>query len=141
MKKKRKEFCDQAIKKLNKGAIFIYSDEFQYEVDRLVYHKLRVTKLVSQNLHKQTKLKPLIQFSFMQQRAITIEPVMRPQYIWEAKTKKDQETIYALLIENNTRILKDIERQQERTEIPGIIEYQYMQVRNVIKYLVIIVVN
>ena len=45
------------------------------------------------------------------------------------------------LIKENIKVLKDIERQWERVEILEIIEYQYMQVRTVIKYLVITVIN
>ena len=72
---------------------------------------------------------------------MTTEPVMGPQHIWEVETKKDRETVDAQLIEENARVLKDIKRQRKRAEIPGTIKYQDMQVKIVIKYLVITIVN
>lgn len=64
---------------------------------------------------------------------MTTELLMGLQYIWEAETKKDRETIDAKLIEENASILKNIEAQPERAKIPGMPEYQHMQVKNIIK--------
>lgn len=77
----------------------------------------------------------------MQWGAMTTEPFMGPKHIWKAETKKDRETIDAQLIEENARVLKDIEGQRERAEISGTIEDQHMQVRTIIKYLIMTIVN
>lgn len=45
--KKQEEFCNWAIKKLNKGAIFIYSDESWLEVSESVHYKFKVTKHIN----------------------------------------------------------------------------------------------
>lgn len=141
MKKNERSFCDWAIKKLDEGAIFICSDESWHEVGGPARHKLKVTKPIGWDSHQWAKPKPPVQFSFMQWGAMTTEPFMGPQHIWEAETKKDRGTIDAQLIEENARVLKDIEGQRERAEIPGTIEYQHMQVRTIIKYLLMTVVN
>lgn len=64
----------------------------------------------------------------MQWAAMTTEPVMGPQYIWEAETKKDKETIDAKLIEENAQKLKVIEEQRQRAVVPGTEEYDHMKV-------------
>lgn len=66
---------------------------------------------------------------------------MGPQHIWKAKTKKNQKTIDAQLIKKNAKVLKNIERQQKQAKIPETIKYQYIQVRTIIKYLIITIVN
>lgn len=64
----------------------------------------------------------------MQWAAMTTEPVMGPQYIWEVETKKGRVTIDAKLIEENTQKLNTIKEQRQQALMPGTQEYNHMKV-------------
>lgn len=70
-----------------------------------------------------------MQFSVMQWAAMSTEPVMGPEYVWEAKTAKEQDAVDEKLIEENASQLKSVEEQRKRVLRPGTEEYKHMEVR------------
>lgn len=45
------------------------------------------------------------------------------------------------MIEKNAKVPKDIKKQRKQAEILGIIDYQHIQIKNIIQYLIMTIVN
>lgn len=127
--KDRKEFCDWAMVKLDEGAIFICSDESWHEIGGPVRQKPRITKPKAEDPHQWAKAQSKVQFSVMQWAAMSTEPVMGPEYVWEAENAKERDAVDEKLIEENASQLKSVEEQRERALRPGTEEYKHMEVR------------
>lgn len=70
----------------------------------------------------------------MQWAAMSTEPIVGPEFVWEAETMEERNAVDEKLIEENALRLKIVEEQREEALMPGTEEFKHMEVREKILY-------
>lgn len=89
--------------------------------------KPRITKPKGEDPHQWAQAQPKVQFLVMQWAAMLTEPVMGPEYVWEAETAEERDAGDEKLLKENAARLKEVEEQRERALRPGTEEFIYME--------------
>ena len=125
--KKRKKFCEWVLEELDKGAIFICSDEKYHEIGG-AFRSKNVTVFEEVPAEVAAVPKAKAQFTIMQfgSHSTEEEVVMGPIHLWKVKTEKErQEFDVERAVKNQTR-KKEVEYHRQQATQPRTSEYKEM---------------
>ena len=128
--RKRKEFCDFAIEKIEtKGAIFIASDECYHEIRGGTRNKRRrITRVKGSRSEAIAAPQPPIRFTQMHWACLSSEPLIGPQHLWESLTPDERKVKEASLIKESLEKSVQAEKNREQAKIPGTEQWHQLQV-------------
>lgn len=121
----RYEYSFWALAELQKGAIFIFSDEDYHNFGGVPHKKQRITRMEGEPSELYAEQTRTVQFSFMHWGACCIDiEVPMPMHIWEAETPTEKNQDKAALVAENEMLQKEAQRKRSLAKQPGTEEYK-----------------
>lgn len=127
----RWDYAGWALEKLDKGAIFVFSDEDYHNFGGAPHKKQRITRMEGEPSELYAEQRQTVQFSFMHWGACCVDiEIPMPMHIWEAQTPNDKKADDAALMAENNLLREQAQNQQSRARQPGTEEYRVLTETN-----------
>ena len=127
---KRKNWCDWAVEEIDKGAIFICSDESIHEIKGGSVKRQKMTRPKGVPSEEYAVADPTVKFTQMHWGCHSTEPVpmIGPQYLWEPLTPEQKPDKDVECAARNLLARESVEEKRRLGEISGTKEYEELQV-------------
>ena len=125
---KRDNLCVWILSELDKGSIFIASDECYHEIQGGDRKRRRVSVEEGKPAETVAAIDAPVQFTQMHWASCSTEPDIGPQYCWLARTVTERRELEAEIVLKNQELEKDVVEKRDLAEILGTLEHAIVEV-------------